>query len=64
MRLIAIRGKTEWPRRVSVSLTLGFDSHRLHQEALVATLPSPYPSEVAFGVPEVPVHLQTKPELR
>jgi hypothetical protein len=25
---------------------------------------SPHLSEVAFGVPEVPVHLQTKPELR
>ena len=30
MPLKAIRGKTECPRRVSVSLTLGFDSHRLH----------------------------------
>jgi len=28
--LIAIRGKTECPRRVSVSLRSGFDSHRLH----------------------------------
>ena len=26
--------------------------------------PSSHLSEVAFGVPEVPVHLQTKPELR
>ena len=25
---------------------------------------SPHLSEVAFGLPEVPVHLQTKPELR
>jgi hypothetical protein len=30
MPLIAIRGKTVCPRRVSVSLTAGFDSHRLH----------------------------------
>ena len=30
MPLIAIRGKTECPRRVSVSLRSGFDSHRLH----------------------------------
>jgi len=37
--LLAIRGETEWPCRVSVSLTLAFDFHRLHQEALVATLP-------------------------
>jgi len=28
--LLAIRRKTECPRRVGVSLTLGFDSHRLH----------------------------------
>jgi hypothetical protein len=30
MPLTAIRGKTECPRRVSVSLRSGFDSHRLH----------------------------------
>jgi hypothetical protein len=34
MPLIAIRGKTECPRRVSVSQRVGFDSHRLHQFAL------------------------------
>jgi hypothetical protein len=35
MLLKAIRGKTECPRRVSVSLTAGFDSHRLHCFALL-----------------------------
>lgn len=30
MPLLAIRRKTGCPLRVSVSLTLGFDSHRLH----------------------------------
>jgi hypothetical protein len=44
----AIRGKTECPRRVSASLTAGFDSHRLHQEAPVNDLSSPYLSKVAL----------------
>ena len=35
MPLTAIREKTECPRRVSVSLTAGFDSHRLHRFALL-----------------------------
>ena len=40
MPLKAIRGKTECPRRVSVSLTVGFDSHRLHCSTLKITEPS------------------------
>jgi len=36
MPLTAIRGKTECPRRVSVSRRLGFDSHRLHYLRLVS----------------------------
>ena len=37
---IAIRGKTECPRRVSVSLSTGFDSHRLHYCLLLRRRPS------------------------
>jgi hypothetical protein len=40
MPLTAIRGKTECPRRVSVSLRVGFDSHRLHRSTLKIIKPS------------------------
>jgi hypothetical protein len=47
MPLTAIRGKTECPRRVSVSLRVGFDSHRLHHDCLTNTT---FKAEVSRGV--------------
>jgi len=64
MPLRATRGKTECPRRVSVSLTVGSIPTASTKKHWSQLCPSPCLSEVAFGVPEVPVHLQTKPELR
>jgi hypothetical protein len=52
MLLVAIREKTECPHRVSVSLRLGFDSHRLHSFRPDRRPPDPH---TPFGILRCPV---------